>query len=143
MLIFKGAKLQGFGTYLVNWLRTLSATCHIVQQPIAIREGEKHRALKQTEMLNVSGVIDCKRVGFTFKSLFQGANIRASTREECEARGKNVYSKSHSPFSASLHVFCLTVSAHLTTQKYRRFCGLAVRYQNKLPSTRFFSSLLI
>ena len=122
MLIFNGAKLQGFGTYLVNWLRTLSATCHIVQQPIAIRKGEKHRALKQTEMLNVSGVIDCKKVGFSFKSLFQGANIRASMREECEARGKNVYSKSHSPFSASLHAFCLTVRAHLIAQKYRWFC---------------------
>ena len=122
MLIFNGAKLQGFGAYLVNWLRTLSATCHIVQQPIAIRKGEKHRALKQTEMLNVSGVIDCKTVGFSFKSLFQGANIRASTREECEARGKNVYSKSHSPFSASLNAFCLTVRAHLTKQKHRQFC---------------------
>ena len=140
MLIFNGAKLQGFGTYLVNWLRTLSASSHIIQQPIAIREGEKHRALKQTEMLNVSSVIDCKTVGFSFKSLFQGANI---AREECEARGKNVYSKSHSPFSASLNAFCLTVRAHLIKQKYRRFCGLAVRYQNKLPSTRFFSSLLI
>ena len=140
MLIFDGAKLQGFGTYLVNWLRTLSASSHIIQQPIAIREGEKHRALKQTEMRNVSSVIDCKTVGFSFKSLFQGANI---AREECEARGKNVYSKSHSPFSASLHVFCLTVSAHLIKQKYRRFCGLAVRYQNRLPSTRFFSSLLM
>ena len=121
-MIFNGAKLQGFGTYLVNWLRTLSATCHIVQQPIAIRKGEKHRALKQTEMLNVSGVIDCKTVGFSFKSLFQGANIRASTCEECEGRGKNVYSKSHSPFSVSLHAFCLTVRAHLIAQKYRRFC---------------------
>ena len=57
--------------YVVNWLRTLSATCHIVQQPVAIREGEKHRALKQTEMLNISGVIDAKQSVFPSNRFFK------------------------------------------------------------------------
>ena len=39
----------------------------------------------------------------------------------------SVSPQSRSPFSASLQTFCLTIHAHLNTQKYGPFCNLRAR----------------
>ena len=71
--------------------------------PILSRDSEAGKDGKETYKL------DCKTV-FPLKT-----GLRAFSPQ------------SRSPFSASLQTFCLTIHAHLNTQKYGSFCNLRAR----------------
>lgn len=88
-----------------------------------------------------------KRSVFSQNLVFQGAKRRRRQSLTREARTRQIFSRL---CTVSLSVFSLApcllfdCSRALDYAKIQAVLyGLAVRYQNKLPSTRFFSSLLI
>ena len=74
-----------------------------------------------TKMANLAK-LDCKTVGFFLK--ISKAIGNAWRKSLTRARRASLSPQSHSLFSASFQIFCLTARAYLNTQKYGLFCSL-------------------